>query len=85
MAAILFEAPGQNLQSFVVQLLVIGVHAVPVHDKQVLLKGVTDLRLELATLDGGHEVDFASGQSPQHDAGDGQVDGAADVTFAVLD
>jgi len=85
LAAILFQAPGQNLQSVVVQLLIIGVHAVPVHDKQVLLEGVTDFGLELATLDGGHEVDLARGQSPQHDARDGQVDGAPDVTLAVLD
>ncbi|KAJ8866704.1 hypothetical protein PR048_032565 [Dryococelus australis] len=99
LAAILCEPLGENMKgvtgreasrrlllltSLLLLLLLVCHHEVSVHNKDALFVRVRYPRLQLAAFNGGHQVYLARGESPQHDARYTEVDGVADVGFAVL-
>ena len=83
-ATILREPPQQHVEHGV-GLVLLHPRQVVVQHEEVLLVRAADLLLQLPALDRGSQVDLARRQPPQHDRGDREVDGFADVALAVLD
>lgn len=81
-ATILRQPPQQHTEHGITLMLHPG--QIVVQNEQVLLVRVAYLVLQLATLDGGGQVDLAGRQPPQHDGRYREVDRVAYVRLAVL-